>query len=73
MSAQHNTTEDKSRIRALREAIDAVDAQVLTLIAKRAQLAHQIGIAKGAQGVVYRPRRALNEVFWIEWCARIAH
>ena len=57
MSAQHNTTEDKSRIRALREAIDAVDAQVLTLIAKRAQLAHQIGIAKGAQGVVYRPER----------------
>lgn len=39
-----------------RDAIDALDAQILQLINERAKHAHQIGVIKGS-GVVYRPER----------------
>jgi chorismate mutase/prephenate dehydratase len=39
-----------------RDAIDAIDAQILQLINQRAQHAHTIGKIKGS-GVVYRPER----------------
>lgn len=44
------------RIRALRDRIDALDAQILQLVNERAQCAHDIGQLKG-EGVVYRPER----------------
>ncbi|WP_028450920.1 MULTISPECIES: prephenate dehydratase [Chitinibacter] len=39
-----------------RDAIDALDAQILQLINQRAQHAHQIGVIKGG-GIIYRPER----------------
>lgn len=39
-----------------RDAIDAIDAEVLKLINARAGHAHEIGVIKG-EGVVYRPER----------------
>ena len=39
-----------------RDAIDAIDAEVLKLLNARANHAHEIGVIKG-EGVVYRPER----------------
>lgn len=39
-----------------RDAIDAIDAEVLKLLNSRASHAHEIGVIKG-EGVVYRPER----------------
>lgn len=43
-------------LKSHRDAIDAIDAQVLQLINERAKHAHEIGVIKGG-GVVYRPER----------------
>ncbi len=43
-------------IRQHRDAIDALDAQILDLLNQRAHHAHAIGVLKGS-GVVYRPER----------------
>jgi chorismate mutase/prephenate dehydratase len=46
------------QIRPLREQIDAIDAQLLTLLNRRAQLATEVGHIKRAQNApVYRPER----------------
>ena len=46
------------RLRALREAIDAVDARLITLLNERAQLALDVGqIKHGAGTPVFRPER----------------
>lgn len=43
-------------LKSHRDAIDAIDAQVLKLMNERAGHAHEIGVIKGG-GVVYRPER----------------
>ena len=44
------------QLKVHRDAIDAIDAQVLALLNQRANHAHEIGVIKGG-GVVYRPER----------------
>lgn len=44
------------QLKVHRDAIDAIDAQVLALLNARANHAHEIGVIKGG-GVVYRPER----------------
>ncbi|WP_137938870.1 prephenate dehydratase [Chitinivorax sp. B] len=44
------------QIRQHRDAIDAIDVQILKLINERASHAHEIGVLKGG-GLVYRPER----------------
>jgi chorismate mutase/prephenate dehydratase len=43
-------------LKSHRDAIDAIDAEVLRLLNERAMHAHEIGVIKGG-GVVYRPER----------------
>ena len=43
-------------LKSHRDAIDAIDAQILQLMNERANHAHEIGVIKGG-GVVYRPER----------------
>lgn len=48
----------ESRIAPLREAIDAVDTQLVALLNERARLAHQVGAIKQETGApVFRPER----------------
>ncbi|MDZ4252184.1 MAG: prephenate dehydratase [Sulfuritalea sp.] len=47
--------DDSQELGTLREAIDAIDGELLRLINERAQLAHRIGEIK--QGNIYRPER----------------
>ncbi len=54
---QHDTLPD-SELEALREAIDAVDANLLALLNRRAKLALRIGKIKHAEGrAVLQPER----------------
>ena len=50
------TTENKAEIARLRSEIDAVDASIVAALARRAQLAYEVGVAKGG-APVYRPER----------------
>ncbi len=50
------TTENKAEIARLRGEIDAVDASIVAALARRAQLAYEVGVAKGG-APVYRPER----------------
>ncbi|MCP5159870.1 MAG: prephenate dehydratase [Gammaproteobacteria bacterium] len=50
-------------LQALRERIDALDQQILTLISERARCAQQVGVIKqaaGATGNFYRPEREVQ-------------
>ncbi|BCL74934.1 chorismate mutase [Jeongeupia sp. HS-3] len=49
-------SEQEQQLRVHRDAIDAIDAQMLELLNQRAQHAHTIGEIKGG-GIVYRPER----------------
>ncbi len=49
---QENTAE----IERLRQEIDAVDAEIVAAVVRRAELAHAVGVAKGG-APVYRPER----------------
>nr|HRK57751.1 chorismate mutase [Burkholderiaceae bacterium] len=45
-------------LKPLRDAIDAIDGQLVDLLAERALLAQRVGQVKAAQGaMVYRPDR----------------
>ena len=48
--------ENKTEIERLRREIDAVDASIVASLARRAQLAYEVGVAKGG-APVYRPER----------------
>ncbi|MCG7656779.1 prephenate dehydratase [Wielerella bovis] len=47
---------DETKLLPHRQAIDAIDQQILTLMNQRAEHAHAIGVLKGT-GAVYRPER----------------
>lgn len=53
---QENQTENTERIDDLRRQIDTVDKEIIERLVRRAQLAHDVGVAKGG-AVVYRPER----------------
>lgn len=48
--------ENHDRIADLRRQIDTIDAEIIERLVKRAELAHNVGVAKGG-AVVYRPER----------------
>jgi chorismate mutase / prephenate dehydratase len=50
------TQENTARLQSCRNEIDALDNEMLKLVSRRAQLAHEIGGLKD-DGVIYRPER----------------
>lgn len=50
------TQENTARLQSCRNEIDALDSEMLKLVSRRAQLAHEIGGLKD-DGVIYRPER----------------
>mgnify|MGYP002770878796 CR=1 FL=1 len=56
MSQENTQTENEERIAELRKEIDSLDAQIIACLVKRAQCAHDVGVAKGG-AAVYRPER----------------
>lgn len=64
-------TEQKEKLQAIRQRIDAVDTQLVTLLSERAQLATEVGRVKG-KSTVYRPEREA-EIFERVWQKSLAH
>ena len=56
MSQQNQQADKTGRLKICRDEIDALDNEMLKLVSRRAQLAHEIGGLKD-DGVIYRPER----------------
>ena len=55
--AHKRSSSSQPALDTLRERIDRIDAQILTLLNRRARLAQRIGDTKGKTGTVYIPSR----------------